>query len=102
MRKAGVLLGFLGATLLYTAASAGTPSVEVSATLRNHSEQSIQTALNETIEVGVRTAVGTGFSWIRIIPPLVSDDSVTIEILLADADLSAEDGRVQGNSRASG
>jgi hypothetical protein len=30
-------------------------------------------------------------------PPLVSDDSVTGEILLADADPGAEDGMKQGN-----
>lgn len=97
MCKMGVILGLLGAVLLIGPAIAGTASFEVSAIRHDHYEQSIETALNEAVEVAVRTAVGMGFSWIRIKSSLVSDDSVSIEILATDTDPVAEEGTAQGN-----
>ncbi len=86
MCQMDVFLGFLGAVLMIRPAIAGTASFEVRGILHDRSEQSIETAPNEAVEAGVRAAVGVGFSWIRLKPPLVSDDSVTIEILATDAD----------------
>ena len=97
MCQMDVFLGFLGAVLMIRPAIAGTASFEVRGILHDRSEQSIETAPNEAVEAGVRAAVGVGFSWIRLKPPLVSDDSVTIEILATDADPVAEEGRGQSN-----
>ncbi len=66
-------------------------SIQTTAHLPDHSEQSIETALAGAVETVVHRAVALGFSSAAITQTLVREDVVSVQILATDTTLEPED-----------
>jgi hypothetical protein len=59
-------------------------SIQTTAPLQDHAEQSIQAALKEAAETAVKGAAAMGLSWVRLVGTAVLDDMVAVQILASD------------------
>jgi hypothetical protein len=66
-------------------------TIEATAPLQDHSQQSIETAVAVAVETAVYQAIAMGFSWAAISQALVSEDAVTVQLLAGDTTLELED-----------
>jgi len=67
-------------------------TIETTAPLQDHAEQSIKTAFKEALQTAVRGAVAMGLSWVKISRALVLQDIVTVQILATDTKPEGEEG----------
>ena len=65
-------------------------TIETTAPLQDHAEQSIKTALTEAIATALKGALAMGFSWVRVSQALVLGDLVTVQILATDMESEVE------------
>ncbi len=65
-------------------------AIQATASLKDHSEQSVTTAVKEAVERAVRVAVAMGLPWVKVHRALLREDAVSVEILATETD--PEDG----------
>jgi hypothetical protein len=66
-------------------------TIETTAPLQDHAEQSIKTAFKEAVETAVRGAVAMGLSWVKLGRTQVLENMVTVQILATDTDPQGEE-----------
>ena len=71
-------------------------TIETSAPLRDHAEQSVDAALQDAVETALRGAVAMGLSWVKINRALVLENMVTVQLLATDTDPEGEEISWQG------
>ncbi len=79
------------ALALASPALARTAAIETTAPLADHSEASIEAAVNEAVAIAIRGALAMGFQWVQLHQAAVLDDAVSIRILAGDAEEPAPD-----------
>jgi hypothetical protein len=94
-------LTFLVGVSVASPAWARVATIETTAPLQDHAEQSIKTAFEEAVETAVRGAVAMGLSWVKLGRTQVLENMVTVQILATDTDPQGEEGsRPDGESGA--
>lgn len=71
-------------------------TIETTAPLRDHAEQSVDAALQDAVETALRGAVAMGLSWVKINRALVLENMVTVQLLATDRDPEGEEISWQG------
>ncbi len=59
-------------------------TIQTTAPLQDHAEQSIKTALLEAVETAVKGAAAMGFSWVKLGRVLVLEEMVAVQIVARD------------------
>jgi hypothetical protein len=88
MENMGWLRSAVAALLLVLGAAspglARIASIETTAPLSNHAEQTVKAALEEAVNTAVKGAVAMGLRWFKISKALVLEDLVAVQILATD------------------
>jgi len=61
-------------------------AIQATAPLKDHSEQSVTTAVKEAVETAVRVAVAMGLPWVKVHRALLGEDAVSVEVLATEMD----------------
>ena len=75
-------------------------TIETTAPLRDHGEQSITTALKDALEIAVKGALAMGLSWVRVSNAVVLENVVAVQIIATDTEpgqAQEEEGAPPGN-----
>jgi hypothetical protein len=78
--------------LLLFVLSVGSPAlarvatIQTTAPLQDHTQQSIQTALKDAVESAVKSAAAMRLSWVMLNQALVLGDMVAVQIVATDKD----------------
>ena len=94
-------LGCLAIALLL-GLSVGSPvlarmaSIQTTAPLQDHAEQSIQAAVKEAVETAVKGAAAMGLSWVQLGRAVVLGDMVAVQILASDTKPEGEGTEPEG------
>lgn len=65
-------------------------SIQTTAPLQDHAEQSIQAAVKEAVETAVKGAAAMGMSWVQLGRAVVLQDMVAVQILASDTEPKEE------------
>jgi len=91
MRRLGRLaLLLLLALAVASPALAGVATIETTAPLPDHSEQSIRMAFRTAVETAVRGAMAMGLPRVQLRQAVVLEDAVAVQILATDMEPDAE------------
>ncbi len=94
MRSFGRLaLALLLVLALVSPGLAGVATIEATAPLQDHSQESIKAAFIEALKAAVGQAEAMGFPWVAINEVRVLEHKVTVELLASDMDPEREEGR---------
>ncbi len=75
-------------------------TIETTAPLQDHADQSIKTALKDAVETAMKGALAMGFSWVQISQALVLEDMVTVQLFASDTEpeqAQEEEGALPGD-----
>lgn len=94
MRSFGRLaLALLLVLALVSPGLAGVATIEATAPLQDHSQESIRAAFMEALKAAVGQAEAMGLPWVAINEVRVLEHKVTVELLASDTDPEREEGR---------
>ncbi len=80
-----LVLAFFLVLCVGSPALARMASIQTTAPLQDHAEQSIQAAIKEAVETAVRGAAAMGMSWVRLGRAMVLEDMVAVQIIASDS-----------------
>ncbi len=81
---------------------AGVATIEATAPLQDHSEQSIKAAFMLALKLAVQQAEDLGFPWVALNHVQVMEHRVLVQLLATDVDPDSEDEQQGGQHDASG
>ena len=64
-------------------------SIQTTAPLRDHEEQSVKSAVREAVRSALEGAIAMGLPWVRLSRAIVLEDAVAVQILATDTDPEA-------------
>ncbi len=72
-----------------TPSAARMASIQTTAPLRDHEEQSVKSAVKEAVKSALTGAMAMGLPWVQIRRAVVLEDAVAVQILATDTDPEA-------------
>jgi hypothetical protein len=72
-----------------TPSAARMASIQTTAPLQDHEEQSVKSAVKEAVKSAVTGAMAMGLPWVQIRRAVVLEDAVAVQILATDTDPEA-------------
>jgi hypothetical protein len=76
-------------------------TIETTAPLRDHAEQSVNAAFQDAVQTAMRGAIAMGLSWVKINRAIVLENMVTVQLLATDTDPTGEEIAEGGRIHAS-
>ena len=79
-----LVLALLLVLAVSTPVSARVATIETTAPLQDHSEQSLKAALTEVVQAIAKGAIAMGLSWVQVTRVLVLEDMLTVQVIASD------------------
>jgi hypothetical protein len=86
---------FLACVLMITTAApsaAKMATIQTTAPLRDHGEQTVKRAIQDAVESAVTGAIAMGLPWVQLGRAIVLEDAVAVQILATDTNPDARTG----------
>ena len=87
----GLSLTLLLVLALTSYAGAAVVAIQSEAPLSDHSDESIQSAVQGALEISTLAAMAMGLTWVRLDRVLLFSDSVMVRVLATDHDVLADE-----------
>ncbi len=96
----GLVLAFSLVLSSVSPGLAGVATIEATAPLQDHSQESIKAAFIEALKAAVGQAEAMGLPWVAINEVQILEHKVTIQLLATDTDPESEEGQGRERDRA--